>query len=294
MGVLDEFIGQLGGRVDRVNEHLQGDILLEWHGEHEIDEFFGQVAVGRAFQDTDKLDLTETAIEDGGGGGFGERLGCENDLGGGAGCVGDDHRLGALPGGCAKVGVIGGFPSIDNNHAVGFEGFPILKVAGVAVAGDGGEQEGQAGRGGGGIFDDEQALVFGFEQVIERCRGRQVFPGEPGFIVIDAHVAKIDGQGAVLGIEFESGGDFSKKRGIVRLENACFEGAGEEGVIDAKKYIGQGGFFGKNGFVEGRTGIAGFKEGQFDVVFLLEVGNDFLAGREGVVGHDGQGAQGCR
>ncbi len=287
LGVLHEGVRQLGVLIHRVHEHLLRHVLLERHAEHEIHELLRQGQVLSALQDADELDLAEAGIgvQDGSGGRFRDGRVGEDHLGCRAGSVRQHQGLGALAGGAAEIGVVGRLPAVHHYQAVILELAPVIQEFVGAVVGHGDEQEGQAGRGGGRVFDHQQALVFRLEQIVQALRHGQVLAGEVSLVVVEAHVAIIHGEGVMGGVELEFRRDVRQQRGSVGGVDARLEGAREEGVVHAVEHVGQRGVLGEDGAVEGRAGVAALDEVDLDVVGVFERLDHRRGDGERIVGH---------
>src|SRR5512135_1802695 len=59
LSIFLEHLWQFSGRIDRIDVHLQGHILLERNTQHEIDKFLRQLEMLRASQYTHEFDLPE-------------------------------------------------------------------------------------------------------------------------------------------------------------------------------------------------------------------------------------------
>src|SRR5207244_1273305 len=87
--------------------------------------------------------------------------------------------------------LVGVGPALVELGAVGHQLGPVVRPAG-AERRDGGEQEGEAGRAGGGAGGDEEVLVVGQGQVLQAGRGRDVVDLEPVVVDVDADAAGVD------------------------------------------------------------------------------------------------------
>ena len=72
---LDEGFVELGVFVDGEDEHVEGDVLLELRGEHEVYPGLGEVTVFGPGEDADEFDLAEAGFVGGDGGGGGSVIG---------------------------------------------------------------------------------------------------------------------------------------------------------------------------------------------------------------------------
>ncbi len=147
------------------------------------------------------------------------------------------------------------------------------------------QQESQAGRRSGRVFNHQQPVVLGFRQVFERHRDRQVVSRKISLVVIDTNIAVIHRQGSVLRIKFEFSRNLRQERRGIRHIDTCIQGAREEGVIHAIEYICQGSILGENGLVERRPGITAFQENHLDIIGLFKSGDHRFAGGKGVMRH---------
>jgi hypothetical protein len=109
--------------------------------------------------------------------------------------------------------------------------------------------------------------------------------GEPGFVVVETHVAVVHRQGAMLGIDLQVVGNRVQDRRRIGLEDAGVQRPAEQGVIHPVEDVGQRVIFAEDRLVEHHARVAGFENLDLGVVLRLEGGDDLLADVEAVVAH---------
>ena len=275
---------------------MQWYVLLECRAEHEVHPRLRQVAGLRVLgdEDADELDLPEaTAIADD------RRRGCllEGLLGEvylhrrAAGVTDDDGPV-ALPAGpVGELPPVGILPPLDHQHVVVPQVGPVIQVgvvARLAKVAHRRQQEGQPRRRRSGVLHHCQPPVLRFHQVLQVGGRCQVLLGEPALVVVEAHIAIVHRQGAVLGVEFQVVGNLGQERRIVGLQDAGFQRPAEEGAIHAIEDVGQGIVGAKDGLVEDHARVPGLENLDLGVVLRLESDQSLLADVETVVGHNPQ------
>jgi hypothetical protein len=240
-----------------------------------------------ALEDPRALDLAVAPGGDDAGGRFVDRrIGVEH-LHGRARRVRHHERTVAGAGTAAgEPAVVGVLPAVRHAHPVRAQRRPPrLPPVGAEVV-DRRQQEREAGRGGGRVLDDEQVLVLGLGEVLERRGHRRAVVGEPGLVVVDAHVAVVDRGDPVLGIELELRVDVVEGGRGVRHEQPLVEGTGEERGVDPEQHVGLGVAVREDGLVHHGAGVAALHELHLHARVLGELGQHRVGDREGVVGEE--------
>ncbi len=193
-----------------------------------------------------------------------------------------------MTGRAAEVGVVSRFPAVHDHHAVGAQGAPVVEITVSPKCLTVASRKPRPGEEVAGFSTTSRSLYSGLSRSSSETGTGRLWAAKYSLIVVDADIAIIHRQGAVLRVELELGRDFRQERRGIGFINPGIKGAGEEGVVHPVEHIGQRGILAEDGLVERRPGIAAFQEDNFDIVGLLESSDDRLAGGKGVVGHDGQ------
>ncbi len=187
------------------------------------------------------------------------------------------------------MGVVRLLPAVGHQHVVSHQPLPVVEVALFAIALDGRQQEGQPRRRGGRVLRHGQAGVGRVGQRFQAIRRRQTALGEPGHVVIEADVAVVDRQGAVLRVQLQRVGHVGQRRRLVGQEDVVIERPLQEGVVHAIEHVGQRRVFGQNGLVERLAAVAGLEHLHRQPRLGLERGQHLGADVEAVVGHQANG-----
>ena len=93
---------------------------------------------------------------------------------------------------------------------------------------------------------------------------------EPRLVVVQAHLAVIDGRDAVLRVEHVLLVDRLERRGLVRVEEVALERAGEEVVVDPEEDVALRIARGQKRLRQGFARVARLEDRQLEPALLLE------------------------
>ena len=139
-------------------------------------------------------------------------------------------------------------------------------------------------------FRRRAAFVRRLGQVSEALRQRDVVIGKVFLVVVQRHVAEIDGQQAVAGIQLQIGGNAGQCGRVVGLEDVGRQRTTQETVVHAVEHVGQRIVLAQDRLVQRQPGVAGLQELHLAVALFLEFRHHRFAHAEAVVGHHRQRA----
>jgi hypothetical protein len=213
--------------------------------------------VVRAAQHAGELDLTEArGVDRRGGRSVDRRIG-EDDLGGRARAVADDQRLRSVAG-AGEALVVRRCPPVVDLDPVRPQARPVVAPAVVAELGDRRHQERQPGRRRRRVLHDEEVGVGRIGQRGDVGGWFEAVLVEPGDVVVDAHVAEVDGCRRTVGHEgAQLVRDGVEAFGLVGLEHLLVDDPRQERVVDAEHHVALGLARGEHGLGHHRSRVAG-------------------------------------
>ena len=122
-----------------------------------------------------------------------------------------------------------------------------------------------------GFSTTRQVLVGGVDEVVEAGRHGHAVLGEPGLVVVQAHVAVVDRRDPVLGVEAERLVDLVEALRLVGHEEVGVEGPGQERRVDAEEHVGLRVAVGEDGLVHDLAGVAALDQLDLDARLLGEL-----------------------
>ncbi len=280
---------QLGRRQRRVDEVVQRDVVLVGRCQHEVDELFRSIGVGRIRQDAGELDLLVAAVQDRRGRGRIRRRIGEDHLGCRAARVGDHDGTLALAGAAREGPVVGLAPTVDDLDAVVAKSGPELHRAVLPEPVDRGQQERQSRRGRGGVLDDELVAVRLVGEVLQRLRRLSARVGVELQVDVEADLAGVDRSDAP--IEAQLVGDLLQSGGFVGHEQVAVEGAGEQRAVHAEQDVGLGVIAREQRTVDHLAGIGPAQDLDVQPRLGLERRQRGLRNGIGVVGEQSDGTR---
>ena len=146
---------------------------------------------------------------------------------------------------------------------------PVPLPAVLAEAGDGREQEREAGRGGGGVLDHEQVAVARLGEVLERPRRRDPALANQPPVDVEADLAVVDRRHVVVGVG-ELRIDVRELVRAVRVEQVAVERAREDAVVDPEDDVALRVAGGQQRAVQRLVRVAGLEDPQREPALLLE------------------------
>jgi len=178
-------------------------------------------------------------------------------------------------------------PTTDDEDVVVAKIAPRLLPT-IGVVGDRAQKERESGGRGQGARGHEQAAILGRREIVERRRRVDAQLFESVDVVIDAHVAVVDGCHDVGGRGDEIGIQ-SVDLAHVRVEDVGVERSAEQCVVHSPHDVALGIACGQRGLGDHFARVAGGDDPHRDAGLVREGVEDSLGGRERFVGHDGDG-----